>query len=790
MNETGETGPVRVFISYARKDHACARRIYNELKARGFKPWMDKVDLLPGMTWKDEIKRSIEGSDYFLALLSPHALTERGYVQKELKFGLEVLDTFPRGKIYFVPARLAECYPEDDQLKNLHWADLFPDSAFDDGIELIVKSLSLGLDRQPTPPRKEEPDEELPAEPWPPETDPAPPGPHSQNSPTPEEETPSERSSRPPEENRQGPADRPADKSKITPPEKKNTSSDVWEKIAVFAFGVLFIGILLWIAFQVPDPTDFQLFLFRVVLSLAAAGVGALLPGLLDVRLKSGPMAMIRAGGAVGLFVLVYLVNPPALIDPVQKQRPGRVEVSVEPEDANVSIFDSSGNKVSYRKGGVELEAGEYRVSVDREGHETQTRSISLQSGKTAELNFILSRIPVPDRKVALIVRSNVDGDEVFIDEKSYGPSGPEEIMVPPGERRVRVEKAGFSTFEKTVNPEKTKTVWATLEPAASLVIWTDPAGATVFVDGKRIGPSPQRLSDLTPGRTIVIRAEKKGYEDAEKTVEVPAKDEGTVELSMAIIVIPMGPNPGQLADGPLPGMKFAYIPPGEFMMGSPKDEPGRDDDETLHKVILTEGFWLQTTETTQGQWKAVMGNNPSRFGNCDNCPVEQVSWEDVQEFLKKLNARGDGEYRLPTEAQWEYAARAGTTTPFYFGDCLSTDQANYNGNYPLTGCPKGRYREKTVPAGSLNAPNAWNLQDMHGNVWEWCMDWHGDYPSGSVTDPTGPATGANRVNRGGSWDLSARYCRAASRFRYTPSFRFGYLGFRVLADRRPAQAR
>jgi formylglycine-generating enzyme required for sulfatase activity len=228
-------------------------------------------------------------------------------------------------------------------------------------------------------------------------------------------------------------------------------------------------------------------------------------------------------------------------------------------------------------------------------------------------------------------------------------------------------------------------------------------------------------------------------------------------------------------------GMTFVYIPPGSFTMGSPSSEPERDDDERQHHVTLTKGFFMQTTEVTQGQWKAVMGSNPSYFKNCgDNCPVEKVSWEDVQEFIRKLNRKeGVDRYRLPTEAEWEYACRAGTTTPFNGGNCLSADEANYDGNYPLDGCPKGSYREKTVPVGSF-PPNDWGLYDMHGNVWEWCSDWYGEYPSGSVTDPEGPSSGSYRVFRGGSWLSYARGCRSASRFLSAPGCRRDLIGFRL----------
>jgi formylglycine-generating enzyme required for sulfatase activity len=216
--------------------------------------------------------------------------------------------------------------------------------------------------------------------------------------------------------------------------------------------------------------------------------------------------------------------------------------------------------------------------------------------------------------------------------------------------------------------------------------------------------------------------------------------------------------------------------------MGSPEDEPERDDDEVRHEVTLTQPYYMQTTQVTQGQWKSVMGDNPSRFKDGGpSCPVEHVSWEDTQAFLSKLNQQeSTGKYRLPTEAEWEYACRAGTDGPFYFGRCLSTDQANYNGNHPLGDCPKGEFREKTTPVGNFEC-NKYGLYDMHGNVREWCQDWFGDYPTSAVTDPTGPENGANRVLRGGGWIYVARGCRSAYRSRGRPGLRDRFTGFRLV---------
>jgi formylglycine-generating enzyme required for sulfatase activity len=252
--------------------------------------------------------------------------------------------------------------------------------------------------------------------------------------------------------------------------------------------------------------------------------------------------------------------------------------------------------------------------------------------------------------------------------------------------------------------------------------------------------------------------------------------DEGETNYKLA--VAPFG--------GISSSMTFVKIPAGTFMMGSPDTESGRVSDEgPQHQVTISKGFELQATEVTQGQWVAVMGSNPSYFTSpahcpgehvesgglrmCPNNPVEQVSWDDAQEFIQKLNSRGDGyRYRLPTEAEWEYAARAGTTGP-YAG---KLDALAWYGQYP-----GGR----THPVAKKQS-NAWGLYDMHGNVWEWTADWYGSYRSGAVSDPTGPSTGSNRVRRGGSWHLGgAQGCRSAARGNSSPDIRGNYLGFRLL---------
>jgi formylglycine-generating enzyme required for sulfatase activity/predicted Ser/Thr protein kinase len=229
-----------------------------------------------------------------------------------------------------------------------------------------------------------------------------------------------------------------------------------------------------------------------------------------------------------------------------------------------------------------------------------------------------------------------------------------------------------------------------------------------------------------------------------------------------------------------LPGgvtVEMVWIPPGTFMMGSPPGEEGRADDEKQRKVTISKGFWMGKYEVTQAQWKAVMGSNPSDFKG-DNLPVENVSWNDCQEFIKRLNARREGRFRLPTEAEWEYACRAGTTTPYHFGRTISTDQANYSGISDVTG--KRVYRKQTTDVGSFEA-NAWGLCDMHGNVWEWCQDWFGDYSGSTVTDPTGATSGTARVLRGAGWGYGPLTCRSAYRGSGPPDNRSWDDGFRVV---------
>lgn len=278
---------------------------------------------------------------------------------------------------------------------------------------------------------------------------------------------------------------------------------------------------------------------------------------------------------------------------------------------------------------------------------------------------------------------------------------------------------------------------------------------------------------------------------------------EGTVERSSTASIIPEIPleisrleaetvqtehtpvissrEPGRV--DPLDALEasFVFIPPGRFTMGSTEYETGRNPDETPHEVTLTKGFYIQKTPVTREQWKAVMGDSAAFSDGPPNCPVESVSWNECQEFIRRLNEKTKSRRRLPTEAEWEYACRAGSSAPFCNGeltepycaqDAVLCEVAWYCAN-------SGR---KIHPAAE-KSPNGWGLHDMHGNVNEWCQDWYGEYSPEPQTDPVGPGSGLGKVIRGGSWFSNAKNCRSASRFHWPPNSRSDAIGFRLVRN-------
>ena len=326
-------------------------------------------------------------------------------------------------------------------------------------------------------------------------------------------------------------------------------------------------------------------------------------------------------------------------------------------------------------------------------------------------------------------------------------PVRPEPVRpTPPATPRIPPDRVRYGSLTLDLEPRDARVTLPDVEPR--------------YRPGVRLPEGPQR---------VIVRSS--GYRTVTRTIDLSG------DTRVRIALEKMGPRTGETRV--FDGIEFAWMPPGEFRMGS-TSRYADSDEKPVTRVRISRGFWMGKFEVTQRQWQAVMGSNPSHFDNCGgNCPVERVSWNDVQEFIGKLNGRSGGQrYRLPTEAEWEYAAQAGTETDTYAGDITKP-----RGNDPVLNRiawydeNSGR---KTRPVGR-KAPNAWGLHDMLGNVWEWVGDRFGDYPGGTVTDPSGPRTGSFRVSRGGSWSFHARYCRSADRNRFSPGYRHIILGFRLL---------
>ncbi|MDO4725826.1 MAG: SUMF1/EgtB/PvdO family nonheme iron enzyme [Porphyromonadaceae bacterium] len=307
------------------------------------------------------------------------------------------------------------------------------------------------------------------------------------------------------------------------------------------------------------------------------------------------------------------------------------------------------------------------------------------------------------------------------------------------------------------------------------------------FVIKVKITPDNAKNRSVTwqSDNTDVAKVDEKGKVTAikEGTAVIKVKTQDGNKTAECKVIVSKSFDPNCV----IKGVKFEFvqIPAGEFTMGSPENEVGRDKDESPQHVVRLSSFYMCKYEITQAQWRAVMGEGHEFYFYGDSLPAESISWNLAQEFIERLNELTKKEYRLPTEAEWEYACRAGTTTPFYTGNNITTDQANYNG-VPYNGNPKGEYREETTKVGSF-APNEFGLYDMHGNVWEWCSDWYGEnyYENGAQQNPTGPDKGTKRVNRGGGWTSNAKVQRSANRHSDQPSDKYCDTGFRLVISKK-----
>jgi formylglycine-generating enzyme required for sulfatase activity len=433
----------------------------------------------------------------------------------------------------------------------------------------------------------------------------------------------------------------------------------------------------------------------------------------------------------------------------LEKWQPGKLLVKTIPEAAQIRILNI---KRPFSQGML-LDPGRYKIEVSAQNYLKKQQWVTLSGEPEKKCSVKLTALGAIDASAI------PEGASVYLDDKPVGTTPCRIPGLNSGTHTLRFEKTNFMPLSKKV-PVR--------------------IGRIQEVKVRMMSARDYRLYEkhLQGGQTALAKGDKKNAVQAFKAA-LAIKKEDSAALK-GLKTIDQLPDHGDTFTNHL-GMKFIYIAPGSFFMGSPSTEPGRDPDERRHKVTLTSGYWLQATEVTQGQWQALMGNNPSRFNDAGkNFPVESVSYADVQKFIRRLNvASTPQQYRLPTEAEWEYGARGGSSKAFANGD-ISNLGCGKDGKLRKTAWYCGTAGEQPHPVGKKK-PNAWGLYDMHGNVWEWCRDWYGAYPFGEAIDAKGPLDGKYRISRGGSWYDGAGLCRSAYRGRFSPGRRSGDLGFRLV---------
>lgn len=477
--------------------------------------------------------------------------------------------------------------------------------------------------------------------------------------------------------------------------------------------------------------------------------------------------------------------------------------------DSNSDIYVDNEKKGTGTWNG-RLSDGPHSLEARKASHKTAIKNVQLTLDTT-------ENIVIPDPEPiygTLEVVSNPIGANIIIDGKNYGTTPRVLGNVLIGTHELRLEKTGCTPVIKnfTLDDKNKLSINEKLPTGKEISISTDKSGDRIYVDGSYIGVSPL-TSTLSFGEHEITAI--RGYDgDGTNGLNAIKGISGVKATAKTITVAQTGGESSvklTFSDSKtftVNGVSFEMIAVkgGTFTMGG-NDSEAYDWEKPTHNVTVSD-FMIGKFEVTQKLWKAVMGSNPSYFKG-DNLPVENVSWNDAQEFIRKLNQQTGQNFRLPTEAEWEYAARGGTNTSLYNGENINIRGNNnspnldklawYGGNcgqnytsyagcdvsnvYDISGWSEKQYNDSkggTHPVG-LKQPNAYGLYDMLGNVWEWCQDWYGDYSSGSQTNPTGPSSGSSRVNRGGSWGSRAEDCRVSNRYDSTPDSRNGDLGFRVV---------
>ena len=459
--------------------------------------------------------------------------------------------------------------------------------------------------------------------------------------------------------------------------------------------------------------------------------------------------------------------------------------LSVQPKNAMLTIDGVLQPSSSDGEYSAMLPYGTHTYKVDAGGYISKSGSFTVSSGDVTPISVSLL-----SAMASVSITCPTPAVSLYVDKKAVGNS-PWSGSLKEGMHLLEARKSGYRSQQKTILLAQQQKLDVTFDELVAiqgnLSVNYKPFGADVYVDGKKLGQSPRVFNGLLVGNHQV-EVRKDGYVTDRKSVSisegqtasitgtlasnaVASSSSNTLGYSSGSSSMASGSNTISISVKDGISIDMVKVEAGTFMMGAtPEMEKPDSDEKPLHQVTLTNDYYMGKYEVTQALWQAVMGSNPSYFKG-DNLPVEQVSWKDCQKFISKLNKMTGRKFRLPTEAEWEYAARGGKKSRSYqySGSSNISDVAWYDGNSG----------SKPHPVGTKQA-NELGIYDMSGNVYEWCSDWYGSYSSSSQTNPTGADSGSCRVFRGGCWINFARRCRLSYRDHNTPDERFYDLGLRL----------